>query len=99
MCLITRSWGDSMKDESVIIFSENKQELKPLINLLEQNYDVLICSYSSADSWSSVDLHSSKNARYIFDEFPEDKDVVWVVSKLVEDGVLSTTPVLFTCLP
>lgn len=97
LCLITRSWGDSMKDESVVVFSENKQDLKPLINLLEQNYDVVICSYNSSDSWSSVDLHSNKNALYIFDEFPEDKDVVWVISKLVEDGVLSTTPVLFTC--
>ena len=74
LCLITRSWGDSMKDESVVVFSENKQDLKPLINLLEQNYDVVICSYNSSDSWSSVDLHSNKNALYIFDEFPEDHE-------------------------
>ena len=97
LCLITRSRGDSMNDASVIIFTENKEELRPLINLLEQSYDVLLCSYISSDSWSSVDLNSNKNVLFILDKFPEDKEIVWIVSKLVEEGVFSTVPILFTC--
>ena len=89
--------GDKMPDSSVIVFTENKQELKPLLNLLKQNYDVSVCSYSSADSWSSVDLYSSKNVLFIFDSFPEENDLVWIVSKLAEDSVFTTTPILFTC--
>ncbi len=89
--------GDKMQDSSVIIFSENKQELKPLLNLLKQNYEVSVCSYSSADSWSSLDLYSSKNVLFIFDRFPEDDDHVWILSKLAEDSVFTTTPILFTC--
>ena len=86
-----------MHENSVIIFSENKQELKPLVNLLKQSYNVFICSYSSSESWSSVDLHSGKNTLFILDKFPEDKEFVWIVSKLVEDGVFTTVPILFTC--
>jgi len=86
-----------MKENTVILFTENKQELKPLINLLEQNYEVCVCSYISSESWSSVDMQSSKNVLFILDAFPDDKEIFWVVSKLVEDGVFSTVPILFTC--
>ena len=58
-----------------------------LINLLNVNYDLSICSYESSDSWENVDFYSSNNNLFILDRFPEDKEVVWVVSKLVEDGV------------
>ncbi len=86
-----------MKDNSVIIFTEDREELNPLINLLEQNHEVLVCSYSSSESWSNVDLYSGKNVLFIFDKFPEDKELVWVVSKLAEDSVFLTVPILFTC--
>ena len=86
-----------MKENSVIIFTENKQALKPLFNLLEQNYDTYTCSYSMSETWSDVDMHSSRNLLFIFDEFPDDKEVIWIVSKLVEDSVFTTVPILFTC--
>lgn len=86
-----------MHENSVIIFSENKQELQPLINLLSQNNDVIVCSYSSSESWSSVDLHSGKNILFVLDKFPDEKEVVWIISKLVEDSVFTTVPILFTC--
>ncbi len=86
-----------MKENSVILFTQNAQDLKPLTKLLEQNYDLYVCSYNFPDSWSSVDLHSSKNVLFVLDTFPEDKEIFWVVSKLVEDGVFNTVPILFTC--
>ena len=86
-----------MKDNSVILFSENKENLKPLINLLAQNFDVYTCLYSSPESWSEVDLHSGKNVLFVLDKFPEEKDVIWIISKLVEDGVFMNVPILFTC--
>ncbi len=86
-----------LKNNSAVLFTENKEALTPLINLLNVNYDLLICSYESSDSWENVDFYSSNNNLFILDRFPEDKEVVWVVSKLVEDGVFSNVPVLFTC--
>ena len=86
-----------MKDNSVILFTENKEYLKPLINLMAQNFDVYTCMYSSPESWSEVDLHSGKNVLFVLDKFPEEKDVVWIISKLVEDGVFMNVPILFTC--
>ena len=86
-----------MKENSVILFTQNAHNLKPLTNLLEQNYELYVCSYNFPDSWSSVDMQSSRNVLFVLDTFPEDKEIFWVVSKLVEDGVFSTVPILFTC--
>lgn len=58
------------------------------------NYNLSVCSYSS-ESWTDVDLYSSKNVLFVLDVFPQ--DVVWVISKLAEDGVFLNVPVLFTC--
>ena len=86
-----------MKENSVVLFTQNAQDLKPLTNLLEQSFDLYICSYNFPDSWSSVDLHSQKNALFVLDAFPEDKEIFWVVSRLAEDGIFNTVPILFTC--
>ncbi len=86
-----------MKNNSAVLFTDNKDELLPLINLLKINFDLAICSYESADSWADVDFYSKNNILFVLDKFPEDKEVVWIVSKLVEDGVFSNVPVLFTC--
>ena len=60
------------------------------------NYELTVCTYSS-DSWSDIDFYSSNNALFILDVFSEENDAVWVISKLVEDGVFVNVPVLFTC--
>lgn len=60
------------------------------------NYELTVCTYSS-DSWSDIDFYSSNNSLFILDVFPEENDAVWVISKLVEDGVFVNVPVLFTC--
>ena len=85
-----------MKNNSVILFTENKGNLSQLISLLEMNHNLTICTYSS-DSWSDVDLYSSKNVLFVLDVFPDANDALWVVSKLAEDGVFLNVPVLFTC--
>ena len=85
-----------MKSNSVILFSDNKRSLSQLISLLEMNYNVTVCSYSS-ESWSDVDFYSGKNVLFVLDVFPEANDLVWVISKLAEDGVFHNVPVLFTC--
>lgn len=66
------------------------------MSLLQMNYELTVCSYSS-DSWSDVDFYSSENALFVLDVFPEESDAVWVISKLVEDGVFVNVPILFTC--
>ncbi len=85
-----------MKNDSVILFTDNKNNLSQLISLLEMNHDLTVCTYSS-DSWSDVDFYSTRNVLFVLDVFPEANDVVWVISKLVEDGVFFNVPILFTC--
>ncbi len=84
-----------LKNNSVILFTDKKERLSQLIALLEMNYNLNICTYSS-ETWADVDFYSSKNVLFILDEFPEDNDVVWVISKLAEDGVFLNVPILFT---
>ncbi len=60
------------------------------------NYELTVCTYSM-ETWSDVDFYSSKNVLFVLDEFPEDSEVVWVISKLAEDGVFHNVPILFTC--
>ena len=85
-----------MKNNSVILFTDRKNDLSQLISLLKMNYELTVCSYSS-DSWSDIDFYSGNNALFILDVFPEENDAVWVISKLVEDGVFVNVPILFTC--
>lgn len=60
------------------------------------NHDLTVCTYSS-ESWSDVDFYSGKNVLFVLDVFPEGSDVVWIISKLAEDGVFLNVPILFTC--
>lgn len=85
-----------MKNNCVILFTDNRKNLSQLVSLLEMNYDVTICSYSS-DSWSDIDFYSGKNVLFVLDTFPNNTDAVWVISKLAEDGVFLNVPILFTC--
>ena len=96
LCLITLVWGGFLKNNSVILFTDRKNDLSQLISLLKMNYELTVCSYSS-DSWSDIDFYSSNNSLFILDVFPEENDAAWVISKLVEDGVFVNVPVLFTC--
>jgi hypothetical protein len=41
-------------------------------------------------------LYSGNIVLFVLDKFPEDKENVWIISKLAEDGVFSNVPVLFT---
>lgn len=96
LCLITLVWGGFLKNNSVILFTNRKNDLSQLISLLKMNYELTVCTYSS-DSWSDIDFYSSNNSLFILDVFPEENDAAWVISKLVEDGVFVNVPVLFTC--
>ena len=84
-----------MKNNSVILFTDRKEEHTQLIRLLEMNHNLTVCTYSS-DSWADVDFYSSKNTLYVLDNFPEECENVWIISKLAEDGVFSNVPILFT---
>ncbi len=84
------------KNNSVILFSDNKEKIPQLVSLLEMNHNLTVCTYSS-ESWSDVDFYSSKNVLFVLDVFPESGEVVWVISKLAEDGVFLNVPILFTC--
>ncbi len=85
-----------MKNNSVILFTDNRKNLSQLISLLEMNHNLTVCTYSS-ESWSDVDFYSGKNVLFVLDVFPEGSDAVWVISKLVEDGIFVNVPILFTC--
>ena len=84
-----------MKHNSIIFFTDNTAVNESLINMLQVNYKLVICSYSS-DSWEDIDFYSKKNIAFILDTMPAEKDAFWIVSKLYEDGVFMETPVLFT---
>lgn len=84
-----------MKNNSVILFTDKKEENTQLVRLLEMNYNLTVCTYSS-DSWADVDFYSSENVLFVLDVFPKDTDIVWIISKLAEDGVFLNIPVLFT---
>lgn len=84
-----------MKNNSVILFTDRKEKHTQLIRLLEMNHNLTVCTYSS-DSWADVDFYSSKNTLYVLDNFPEECENVWIISKLAEDGVFSNVPILFT---
>ncbi len=84
-----------MKDYSVVFFTDNRDNNCQLLKMLEDHAEVTICSYSS-DSWADADFYSNKNTAFIIDDIPDDKDALWIISKLYEDGVFTEVPVLFT---
>ncbi len=85
-----------MKNNSVVFFTDNKEKHKHLISLLDNNTNLSLCTYSS-DSWDDIDFYSNNNVCYVLDEMPQDnKDAVWIISRLSEDGLFAEIPVLFT---
>ena len=83
-----------MKGLSVIFFTENMQNHTELIKLLENTAELYVCSYSS-ESWADIDFYSNKNALFILDAIPETTDADWIISKLYDDKLFNTVPVLF----
>jgi putative two-component system response regulator len=63
--------------------------------MLEVNTNLSVCSFA-ADSWVDVDFYSNNNICFVIDEIPQDKDAIWIISKLSEDGLFAEVPVLFT---
>ncbi len=84
-----------MKNSSVVFFTDHKEKHTRLIDLLDVNTNLTVCSYSS-DSWDNVDFYSNRNICFVIDEMPQDKEAVWIISKLSEDGLFAEVPVLFT---
>ena len=84
-----------MKSNCVILFTNNKDKNAELIKMLSVQSNLSICSFSS-ESWADMDFYSNKNVAFILDEIPREKDAIWIISKLSEDGLFSEIPVLFT---
>ena len=84
-----------LKSNSVILFTNNKDDNVDLIKMLSVHSNLSICSYSS-ESWADVDFYTNKNVAFILDKIPHEKDAIWIISKLSEDGLFSEVPVLFT---
>ncbi len=84
-----------MKNSSVVFFTNDKDKHLRLIDMLNANTELFVCSYN-AESWTDIDFYSSKNAAFVFDEIPRTKEALWIISKLSEDGLFASVPVLFT---
>ncbi len=84
-----------MKNNSVIFFTDNKEKHTRLIELLDLNSNLSLCTYSS-ETWTDIDFHSKKNIAFVMDEIPHTKESIWILSKLSEDGLFSEIPILFT---
>ena len=84
-----------MKNSSVVFFTDHKENHTRLIDLLNANANLYLCSYSS-DTWDNVDFYSNKNICFVIDEMPHDKEASWIISKLSEDGLFAEVPILFT---
>ncbi len=84
-----------MKNNSVVFLTDHKEKHTRLIDMLEVNTNLSICSFAS-DSWVDVDFYSNNNICFVIDEIPQDKDAIWIISKLSEDGLFAEVPVLFT---
>ena len=87
--------GGNMKNSSVVFFTDHKENHTRLIDMLDVNTNLTVCSYSS-DSWENVDFYSNNNICFVIDEMPQDKEAVWIISKLSEDGLFAEVPILFT---
>ncbi len=84
-----------MKNNSVVFFTDNKDEHLRLIDMLNANSELYICTYN-AESWTDIDFYSNKTAAFVFDEIPHTKEALWIISKLSEDGLFASVPILFT---
>ncbi len=89
------NWGDILKNYSVIFFTDNKEEHTRLIEMLDLNSNLSLCTYSS-DSWTDIDFHSNKNVAFVMDEMPHTKESAWILAKLSDAGLFAEVPILFT---
>ena len=84
-----------MKNNSVIFFTDCKEKHTRLIEMLDLNSNLSMCTYSS-DSWTDIDFYSNKNVAFVMDEMPRTKESSWILSKLSEAGLFAEIPILFT---
>ncbi len=83
-----------MENNSVIFFTDSKEKHTRLIEMLDLNSNLSLCTYSS-DSWTDIDFYSNKNVAFVFDEIPHTKESTWILSKLSDAGLFAEVPVLF----
>lgn len=88
-------WGDILNNYSVIFFTDDKEKHARLVEMLDLNSDLSLCTYSS-DSWTDIDFYSNKNVCFVMDEMPHTKESTWILSKLSEAGLFAEVPILFT---
>ncbi len=84
-----------LENNAVIFFTDNKERYARLIEMLDLNSDLHLCTFSS-DSWTDIDFYSSRNVAFVMDEIPHTKESIWILSKLFEGGLFSEIPILFT---
>ncbi len=84
-----------MKTNSVIFFTDNKEKHSALVELLELNTNLSLCTYSS-DSWTDIDFYAKGNVCFVMDEIPHTKESTWILSKLSDSGLFAEIPILFT---
>lgn len=84
-----------MNTYSVIFFTDNKEQHSELIELLELNTNLSLCTYSS-DSWTDIDFYAKNNVAFVMDEIPHTKESTWILSKLSDAGLFAEIPILFT---
>ncbi len=84
-----------LKNNAVIFFTDNKERHSRLIEMLDLNSDLSLCTYSS-ESWTEIDFYSKRNVAFVMDEMPHTKESIWILSKLSEGGLFSEIPILFT---
>ncbi len=84
-----------MKNSSVIFFTDSKEKHSRLIEMLDLNSNLSMCTYSS-ESWTDIDFYSNKNVCFVMDEMPHTKESSWILSKLSEAGLFAEIPILFT---
>ena len=85
----------SLKNNSVIFFTDSKDKHARLIEMLDLNSNLSMCTYSS-ESWTDIDFYSNKNVCFVMDEMPHTKESSWILSKLSEAGLFAEIPILFT---
>ena len=85
-----------MKNNSVVFFTDHIDKYNRLAEMLQSNADLSVCSYSSETSWEDVDFYSGRNVCFVLDEMPQDKNAIWIISKLSEDNLFAEIPILFT---
>ncbi len=84
-----------MKTNSVIFFTDKKEQHSDLVELLELNTNLSLCTFAS-DSWTDIDFYAKSNVAFVMDEIPHTKESTWILSKLSEAGLFAEVPILFT---